>query len=133
MSFMSYHSFLTLRRVILRFGAKMISNIRENNERLFVISYYLADDTIAVYELSRMNCGFRGGEFLGKAKLYLPGQQKYVSDKPVAYKSQDFFLGASVVLRDFCFQIVSADRFCLKFMEEHKELVSYKSISRNAI
>lgn len=101
----------------------MISNIRENNDRLFTISFYLADDTISIFELPCRNFGFVAGEFFGKAKFYLPGQDKYTCDRPIAYKSQDFYLGATVILRDFCFKIISADLFALKFMEEHKELV----------
>lgn len=101
----------------------MISNIRENNDRLFNISYYLADDTISVYELPCRNFGFVAGEFFGKSKFYLPGQCKFTSDRPVAYKSQDFYLGATVVLRNFNFKIITADLFALKFMEDHKEMV----------
>lgn len=101
----------------------MISNVRENNSRLFTISYHLADDTISVYELSCRNFGFVAGEFFGKAKFYLPGQGKFISERPIAYRSQDFYLGATIKLRDFCFKITSADLFALKFMEDHKEMV----------
>jgi len=102
----------------------MISPIKENNDRLFIITYYLSEDTIAVYELSCRNLGFRGGEFFGKSKFYWPGQDKYTSERPVAYKSQDFYLGAVISLRNFIFKIVSADIFALKFMEENKDAVS---------
>lgn len=102
----------------------MISNIRENNQRLFTISYHLADDTISVFEHPCRNFGFVAGEFFNKSKFFLPGQCKYTSERPIAYRSQDLYLGATVVLRNFCFKITSADLFALKFMEEHKELVS---------
>jgi EF-hand domain-containing protein 1 len=102
----------------------MISNIKENNDRLFNISYHLADDMISIFELPCRNFGFVAGEFFGKSKLYLPGQDKYTSERPDTYKSQHFYLGATVILRDFCFKIISADLFALKFMEDHKELVS---------
>lgn len=104
----------------------MISDVKENNERLFVINYYLSDDTIAVYELSCRNAGFKGGEFFGKSKIYFPNQDKYQSQRPIAYKSQDLYLGAVVNFRSFIFQIVSADIFALKFMEQHKDQVSWK-------
>lgn len=102
----------------------MISNIPENTGRLFTISYHLADDLISVFEHPCRNFGFVAGEFLKKSKLYLPGQNKYTSDRPIAYRSQDLYLGATVILRNFCFAIISADLFALKFMEDHKELVS---------
>lgn len=103
----------------------MISNIRENNDRLFNISYHLADDLISVFELPCRNFGFVAGEFFGKSKFYLPGQCKFTRERPIAYKSQDFYLGATVNLRGFCFKIISADLFALKFMEDHKELVGF--------
>lgn len=103
----------------------MISKIRENNDRLFNISYHLADDLISVFELPCRNFGFVAGEFFGKSKFYKPGQCKFTSERPVAYISQDFYLGATVILRGFCFKITSADLFALKFMEDHKELVSF--------
>jgi hypothetical protein len=115
--------------LILRFGAKMISNIRENNDRVFNISYHLADDTISVFELPCRNFGFVAGEFIGKAKFYLPGQEKYTAERPVPYTSQHFYLGATLILRDFCFKIVSADLFALKFMEDNKELVKDINVS----
>ncbi|CAG9801258.1 unnamed protein product [Chironomus riparius] len=118
----NFRKFLEYDKLVIRFGAKMISPIKENNDRLFIISYYLSEDTIAVYELSCRNLGFRGGEFFGKSKFYWPGQDKYTSERPVAYKSQDFYLGAVVNLRNFIFKIVSADLFALKFMEDNKEV-----------
>lgn len=113
-------------RLILRFGARMISDLKENNERLFIINYYLNDDTISVYELSSRNAGFKGGEFIGRCKIYFPNQQKFTSHRPVAYKAQDLYLGAIVNFRNFIFQIVSADLFALKFMEDHQEIVRFK-------
>jgi hypothetical protein len=101
----------------------MISKIKENNERLFVIIYYVGDDTISVHELPRRNSGFMGGEFFGKAKFELPGQEKFTSERPLIYKSQHFYLGAKVILRDFVFEIASVDIFTLKFMEYYKNEV----------
>lgn len=109
----------------LRFGAKMISDVTENNERLFIINYFLNDDTISVYELSCRNAGFKGGEFIGRTKIYFPNQDKFTSQRPIAYKASDLYLGAVVNFRNFIFQIMSADLFALKFLEDHKEVVSY--------
>ncbi|CRK98354.1 CLUMA_CG011714, isoform A [Clunio marinus] len=117
-----FKKFLSYDKLVLRFGAKMISNVRENNDRRFNITYHLANDTISVYELPCRNFGFGAGEFFGKSKFYLPGQDKFTSDRPIAYRSQDFYLGATVNLRNFSFKIISADLFALKFMEDHKEL-----------
>lgn len=44
---------------VLRFRAKMISNIPENEDRIFIIRVYLMDDTISIYELAKRNSGKR--------------------------------------------------------------------------
>lgn len=69
--------------------------------------------------------GFVAGEFFGKSKFYYPGQNKFSAERPIAYRSQDFYLGATVELRNFTFKIISADEFTLKFLEDHKEIVSF--------
>lgn len=51
--------FINLDGYVLRFGAKMISDIKENGERVFIITYYLSDDTISIYELGMRNSGFK--------------------------------------------------------------------------
>lgn len=53
-----FGKFINLDRYLLRFGAKLISNIQENNERVFIITYYLSDDTISIYEMGMRNSGF---------------------------------------------------------------------------
>lgn len=56
---MDFMKFIYLDGHMLRFGAKMISNILENGERVFIITYYLSDDTISIYELGMRNSGFK--------------------------------------------------------------------------
>lgn len=102
----------------------MICDVKENNDRLFIINFFLNDDTISVYELSSRNAGFKGGEFIGRCKMYFPNQNIYTSHRPAAYSCQDLYLGAIVNFRNFIFQIVSADLRALTFMEDHKEIVS---------
>ncbi|XP_060652660.1 EF-hand domain-containing family member C2 isoform X2 [Drosophila nasuta] len=104
---------------ILRFGAKLMSVIRENCERSFVISYYLADDTVQIYEVARRNSGFVGGEFLKRARVPLPGQEKFSSTRPEYFRASDFYIGSTVNLKDHIFHIISADEFTLLHMEQH--------------
>lgn len=111
---------------ILRFGAKLISPIRENDERDFVISYFLADDTLQVYEASRRNSGFLGGEFLKKARVPLPGQNMFGSARPEYFRANDFYIGRTMTLKDHIFHIVSADEFTLLYMEHHPSEVSLR-------
>lgn len=53
-----FHKFIKLDRYMMRFGARMVSDVQENRERMFVITYYLSDDTISVYEIGARN-GFK--------------------------------------------------------------------------
>ncbi len=54
-----FHKFIQLDRYLLRFGARMVSDVQENRERLYIITYYLSDDTISVFEIGARNSGFK--------------------------------------------------------------------------
>lgn len=114
---------------VLRFGARLISKIQENNERAFIILYYLDDDTISVYEVGLRNSGFLGGEFFKRSKIYLPGQSWLSAKRPKTYTAEDFFLGTKVNLRDHIFVVISADKFTLNFMEQNPHQFIFANIS----
>ncbi|XP_035890805.1 EF-hand domain-containing family member C2 [Anopheles stephensi] len=117
----NFRNFVVYDRCSLRFGARMISHVRENNDRFFVISYHLSDDTISVYEIPIRNSGFLGGEFIKRRKLFLPRQDPYSAERPACYGPQHFYLGATVRLQDHQFHITNADIYALRFMEQHCE------------
>lgn len=50
--------FLKNDKLCLRFGAKMESSIRDYCDRIFVVTFYLSNDEISVYELGIRNSGF---------------------------------------------------------------------------
>lgn len=101
----------------LRFGAKMESNTSANAQRSFIIAYFLSDDTISVYETNGHNSGFKNGDFYKRRKFFLPNQEWFSSDRPQQYRSQHFYIGATVCLKDFFFNLQSADEFTLRHME----------------
>lgn len=55
---MDFDKFIKLDKCLLRFGARMVSDVQENRERMYIITYYLSDDTISVFEASARNSGF---------------------------------------------------------------------------
>lgn len=126
-----FKKFITLDKFILRFGAKLISTIRENCERVFIISYFLSDDTIQVYEVVRRNSGFSGGVFLKRQRVLLPNQEKFPVKRPDFYKPQHFYIGATINLYDHIFTFVSADEYTLLYMESHP--FEFPLASMNAI
>ncbi|KAI8033054.1 hypothetical protein M5D96_014192 [Drosophila gunungcola] len=116
-----FRKFIKYDRFVLRFGAKMLSTIKANCERIFVISYYLCDDTLQIQEIAVRNSGFLGGEFMKRTRLQLPGQERFSCKQPQYYMSWNFFIGSTMSLKDFIFHIVSADEYTLLYMERHPE------------
>lgn len=112
-----YTKFLKYGNSRLRFGAKMKSSTQTDALRLFIIAYYLSDDTISVYETDGRNSGFENGDFYKRRKFFLPNQEWFSSDRPQLYLSQHFYIGATVCLKDFYFNLISADEFTLRHME----------------
>lgn len=53
-----FNKFINLDGKKLRFGAKMLSKLCDNMERVFIVTYYLSNDTISVFELGTRNSGF---------------------------------------------------------------------------
>jgi hypothetical protein len=57
----------------LRFEAKLESIWPADKERRFVFTYYLADDTISIFEPVPCNAGRMGGRFLIRSEFLFPG------------------------------------------------------------
>lgn len=64
---------------VLRFMAKMESARPIDENRYFIISYFLCDDTILVYEPPQRNSGIIGGKFLERNRIKLPDESGYYS------------------------------------------------------
>ncbi|XP_076666414.1 EF-hand domain-containing family member C2 [Andrena cerasifolii] len=104
---------------VLRFRARMVSNVPLNKDRQFIIRIFLMDDGISIFELTKRNSGFIRGSFQGKMQVMLPNQEILTSKKPDYYKPADFYIGARVNLNEFIFEITSADVYALRYMEIH--------------
>ena len=62
---------------VLRFLAKLDSKHPNDSERRFIISYFLSDDSILVYEPPMRNSGIIGGKFLERDRIKKPDQPAY--------------------------------------------------------
>ncbi|MES1909489.1 MAG: hypothetical protein MHM6MM_002218 [Cercozoa sp. M6MM] len=94
----------------LRFLARMISKFPDDTERRFVISYFLGDDTVSIYEKSRRNSGYWEGKFLER------GKHKN-TDTSELLKAADFYVGATIAVNSFRFELLEADEATLRTME----------------
>lgn len=80
--------------------------------RRFVLTTYLADGTIAIFESVQRNSGILGGKFLQRQKV-----TNTETGKP--FVASDFYLGAKVTINKFRFFVASSDERSLCFMEEN--------------
>ncbi|KAI5941172.1 EF-hand domain-containing protein 1 [Manis javanica] len=101
---------------VLRYLAALESPIPEDKDRRFVFSYFLATDTISIFEPPVRNSGIIGGKYLGRTKVVKP----YSSvENPVYYGPSDFFIGAVIEVFGHRFIILDADDYVLKYMESN--------------
>ncbi|KAI9183565.1 hypothetical protein H9P43_004483 [Blastocladiella emersonii ATCC 22665] len=99
---------------VLRFVAVMESRHREDRTRKFVISVYLPDEMVSIYEPPQRNNGTLGGKFLEKCKVLVPGATK---QSPKHYSARDFYVGGTVQINAHTFRLLDADEYVYNFME----------------
>ncbi|XP_015927805.2 EF-hand domain-containing protein 1 [Parasteatoda tepidariorum] len=112
--------------IALRYKAKLITSIKEDISREFVITFFPSDDTVTINEEAIPNSGFPGGAFLKRNKL--PKQHSSSSAQPTYYKANDFFIGAEIRAAGKFFKLMDADKFVLAFMEQHPEIYTEEQI-----
>lgn len=107
-----YIKLMTLQGTILRFEARLDNGLFEDEIRRFIVAFYPADDTIAVFEFSTRNSGFGGGKFSERGMKKNP-----MTGKVFAYS--DFAVGRTVHVKSHPFVLLRADEFTLCFMESN--------------
>ncbi|KAI8618765.1 hypothetical protein BC830DRAFT_1165937 [Chytriomyces sp. MP71] len=98
--------------LFLRFLAVLKTSKQVDSDRKFVISLYLADASLSVFEPHQRNSGIMGGKFLEKSKIKKPDGISY-------YETADFYIGAELTFHSHTFLIQSADEYALVFMGQH--------------
>ncbi|XP_072118369.1 EF-hand domain-containing family member C2 isoform X2 [Mobula birostris] len=106
---------------VLRFSARLITNNEINNERNFILSYYLSDDTISIFESPKVNSGITGGKFLERGRIKKPGQELYKSELSDYFTQQDLFIGAKLCFYGNYFCLVDADEYTFCYMEKNAD------------
>ena len=109
-------------RKILRFMARLDTATPEDQSRIFVVKYFLADDTVAVFEPPQKNSGVMGGKFISRDRMKKPNSHEY-------YTQADFYTGAKVVFHNFGFILYQADEYSLSYMESDPESHPMSDIS----
>ncbi|CAE7679512.1 EFHC1 [Symbiodinium microadriaticum] len=101
---------------VLRFKAKFASPKPEDADRIFVISYYLQDDTIAIHEPPQRNLGIVTGRFLEKGV-----HMNQVTGE--LFQPNDLIPGKVVKIYNNEFLIVDMDEYSKKVFENPDALL----------
>lgn len=97
-------------RKILRFAANLDSTRPEDKDRIFILSFFMADDTISIYETPQRNSGITGGKFLERRRVQKPNSKDF-------YEAKDFVVGAVINVYSRQFILHDADEHALNHME----------------
>ncbi|XP_068135101.1 EF-hand domain-containing protein 1 [Hyperolius riggenbachi] len=99
---------------VLRYAAALDSMNPEDKGRRFILSYFLSDDMISIFEPQVRNSGIIGGKFLERSRVPKPGSS---IDDPSYYGPEDFHIGAVVEVFSHRFIITDADEYVLNFIK----------------
>ena len=100
---------------ILRYLAKLISSNPADEERKFLVSFYLRDNSIQVYEMPQRNNGRESGKFIEKQRIKNPYTNLYYSEK-------DFVPGNVIYINKFIFKLLESDEYTRKYMRDNPEV-----------
>jgi len=117
-----YAKLLKYDKTALRFLAMLESPHPEDLGRRFIIEYFLADDTIRVFEQSMRNSGFVAGKFLDRTKTRNGETGEW-------FKPDDFYVGALLKINGFKFRALEADEYTLNLMENEGETFTRSNLS----
>ena len=96
----------------LRFLAEFVDPAPEDITRRFIITYYMSDATISIFERFEKNSGFIGGKFLERGRIKNPATGEF-------YTQGDLVVGTAILLNTFNFRILDCDKFTQKFIESN--------------
>jgi hypothetical protein len=83
--------------------------------RRFIVTYFLANDTFQLFEKFERNSGFVGGKFLERDRVKNPLTGEW-------YRSADFFIGSSIIVNKFEFEIIDCDEYTRKFVANNSHI-----------
>jgi hypothetical protein len=99
----------------LRFNAKLISSIPSDTERRFIVSFFVRDDTVQVFEVADKNSGRISSKFMERNK-----QKNPYTNKP--YTEKDFVVGSTIYINKYIFKLNECDDYTKKYMKDNAEI-----------
>lgn len=98
---------------ILRYTAKFDTKVPEDVDRRFIISFYLADDTISIFEPAQKNSGIIEGPFLERKKY------KNIDNGMEFITPSDLAIGGTVKINGYTYNILGCDDFSKNYLSAH--------------
>jgi len=114
----------TLDAIIFRWKAKfdmdkMTAPNPDDHKRRFVISYFMGDGSISIYEPPIQNSGFMGGKFLERQRVVKhqspEGFGDWMTEKDLLVE-----LPGTVWINDYPFVLLETDKFTLRYVNKGK-------------
>ncbi|GAA6228807.1 EF-hand domain-containing protein 1 [Lates japonicus] len=110
---------------VLRYSARLESQNPEDESRRFILSYFLSDDMISIFEKPTRNSGIIGGKFLEKTRIPKPG---CTVENPEFYSPADFAIGATVEVFSHRFVLTNADHYVLMYLESNSSQIPSETL-----
>lgn len=98
---------------ILRYTAKFNTKVPEDIDRRFIISFYLADDTISIFEPAQKNSGILEGPFLERRKY------KNIDNNMEFITPSDMGMDGDIKINGYHFHILGCDEYTSKYLASH--------------
>lgn len=130
----NFHKIMDNEKKLMRFIARMSEDqslapgyklTAADVDRRFILQYFLADDTISIFEPPARNSGIVGGKFLERTRIHKPNTTD-------PYPETELFVGARLVVAKRCFDLVEADEYTLAYMER-KENEGFPMSNRQTV
>jgi len=103
----------------LRFVAKFNTTKAEDIDRVFVITFFLNDDSIMIYEPSVRNSGIPDGKFLERKKY------KNIENNNEFFTPTDLIVGKDVRINSHSFKLQDCDEFTKKWYAKNVTTIWY--------
>lgn len=98
---------------VLRFTARFNTRIPEDVDRRFIISFFLSDDTIQIFEPAQKNSGIMEGKFLERRKY------KNVDQNNNFITPTDIAIGGDIKINGYNFHILSCDDYTKSYLDQY--------------
>jgi len=98
---------------ILRYTSRFNTKVPEDIDRRFIISFYLADDTISIFEPTQKNSGIIEGPFLERRKY------KNVDKNLEFITPSELSVGGDIKINGYNFHVLGCDDYTINYLSNH--------------